>query len=73
MEIRAKDTSTSLLINGHSNLPIMGFISDLIVSHESNLGGHGSHLRCYEFHLGGHEFLKVWFWLKIGLDQSEKV
>ena len=63
-------TSTSLLINSHSNLTIMGFISDLSVSHESNLGGYESHLRCYGFHLGGHEFLKVWLWLKIGLDQK---
>ena len=45
--------STSLLINSHSNLTLMGFISDVIVSHESNLGG-------YESHLGGYEFLEVW-------------
>ena len=61
-------TSTSLLINVHSNLTIMGFISDVIVSHESNLGG-------YEFHLGCYEFLEVcagskWDWTK--QDQSEK-
>ena len=41
----------------------MGFISDVIVSHESNLGGYESHLGCYEF-------LEVWCWLKMGLDQT---
>ena len=52
MEIRVKDSSTSLLINGHPNLTIMGFISDGIVSYESNLWHH-------EYHLGGYEFLVV--------------
>ena len=41
----------------------MGFISDGIVSHEYHLGGYESHLGCYEF-------LEVWCWLKIGLDQT---
>ena len=41
----------------------MGFISDVIVSYEYHLGGYESHLVCYEF-------LEVWCWLKIGLDQT---
>ena len=72
-----KSISTSLLINSHSNLTIMGFISDGIVSHESHLGGYEFHLgcyefhlRCYEFHLGCYEFLEVWCLLKIRLDQT---
>ena len=65
-----KSTSTSLLINSHSNLTIMGFISDGIVSHESHLGGYEYHLGGYESNLGCYEFLDVWFWLKMGLDQT---
>ena len=40
------------------------------MSHESNLGGYEFHLGCYESHLRCYEFLEVWFWLKIGLDQK---
>ena len=48
----------------------MGFIGDVIVSHESDLGGYEFHLGGHEFHLGGYEFLEVWCWPKIGLDQT---
>ena len=59
-----------MLINSHSNLTLVGFIGDVIVSHESDLGGYEFHLGGHEFHLGGYEFLEVWCWLKTGLDQT---
>ena len=40
------------------------------MSHEYNLGGYEYHLGGYESHLGCYEFLEVWCWLKIGLDQT---